>query len=136
MKNIKVVFVLALLTSLFNSPLAAQKTTHWKGGTPGRETDWFCASNWSGGTVPNSFSDVVLSDASTGSRVYPLIGKGAVEVNSLLLDGLATLQIAPEAWLVVLGDCHAVQPKNIFVQGFFQVIGEHEGLPQSEVASL
>jgi hypothetical protein len=35
-------FLLTLCLNAF-----AQKTVVWKGGTPGQETNWYCAKNWS-----------------------------------------------------------------------------------------
>jgi hypothetical protein len=91
------------ITALF-SPISlsaqAQKTATWKGGTPGRTTDWNCPANWEESRVPNEFSDVVIPDVSTSTFSYPVIKPGMVEI--------ASLQCASNARLTTLGNARVI----------------------------
>lgn len=99
MKIFQFCFVVGLL--LLSQLLAAQVTNVWKGGTPGRETDWHCPKNWSKGDVPDEFTDVVIADVSSTTRRYPVIAHGQIEVASLLIRSGAALTVRPGAslWL-------------------------------------
>jgi hypothetical protein len=99
MKTCQLCLVVGLL--LLSQMLAAQVTNVWKGGTPGRETDWHCPKNWSRGDVPDEFTDVVIGDVSSTTRRYPVIAHGQVEVASLLIRTGAALTVRPGAalWL-------------------------------------
>lgn len=81
----------------------------WKGGTPGQETNWHCPKNWSTGTVPDVFSDVVIPDVSTTTRALPEIRSGEVEVNRLTIAHNAGLSLAEAAQLVVLEDMGGIE---------------------------
>ena len=86
MKN-TLLFLATAITLLFGCQvtLNAQKTNTWKGGTPGRVNDWYCATNWSNGAVPNEFSNVVIPDVSATAHAAPVLLKGEAEINALLL---------------------------------------------------
>ncbi|MFN0174199.1 MAG: hypothetical protein ACKVU0_06090 [Saprospiraceae bacterium] len=88
--------VLLLLLCIAHGYSNAQKIATWKGGTPGRNTEWNCPGNWKEGRVPNEFSSVVIPDISTSTFSYPVVRKGTVEISSL--------QCAPGAKLTVLGN--------------------------------
>jgi len=93
--------VLMLLLCLAQGYSNAQKIATWKGGTPGRNTDWNCPGNWKEGRVPNEFSNVVIPDVSTWTFSYPVIRKGTVEISSL--------QCAPGAKLTLLGNAKVIE---------------------------
>jgi hypothetical protein len=82
--------------------LSGQIRTTWIGGTPGRETDWYCAKNWSKNQVPNEFSVVTIPDVSTTTFVYPKIKKGEAIVFSLDIQPGAKLGLDDSAILVIL----------------------------------
>jgi hypothetical protein len=63
----------------------SQKTTTWRGGTPGHEKEWNCNKNWSSGKVPDTFSDVVIPDCSSIGNFYPVI-KFPIEYNTIRFD--------------------------------------------------
>ena len=88
-------FILASQTTLF-----AQKTATWKGGTPGKPTDWNCAANWKEGRVPNQFSQVIIPDVSSSSHGNPVLSSGEVEIWSILIHTGASLQIGKNARLI------------------------------------
>ena len=90
------------LFSLFSLSAQAQTTATWKGGTPGRSTDWNCPTNWKEGRVPNEFSKVIIPDVSTSTFSYPLIQKGTVEVYSLECASTAKLTFKGNARIIVL----------------------------------
>lgn len=90
--------VLMLLCS-FSVSLSAQKTATWKGGKPGRTTDWTCDANWKEGKMPNEFSQVIIpSDVA----FYPVITDEVPTIDALLLEGAATLTLKEDARLSIL----------------------------------
>lgn len=95
----KVLAIFALLC-LICGAANAQKNATWKGGTPGKPSDWNCATNWKEGRVPNEFSNVVIPDVSTSTWAYPVIENGVVEIFSL--------QCAPNARLDTRGNARVI----------------------------
>lgn len=96
----KKVFAIFALLCLICVTVNAQKTATWKGGTPGKPTDWSCPTNWKEGRVPNEFSNVVIPDVSTSTWAYPVIEEGVVEIFSL--------QCAPNARLDTRGNARVI----------------------------
>ena len=80
----------------------AQKINFWKGGTPGQEANWSCAKNWSTNQVPDAFQNVIIPDVTSGSGVYPTIKDSGQEVNALILESGATVQIDKKGSLEVI----------------------------------
>jgi hypothetical protein len=101
---------LIALFSLVTLNVHAQKTATWKGGTPGRKSDWSCPSNWKEGRVPNVFSNVVIPDVSTSTFSYPVIQEGEIEVQSLYTAPGARITIKNKARLIVLESDAENQP--------------------------
>lgn len=95
----------------------AQRTTTWKGGTPGRETAWDCPKNWSNNAVPDEFSNVIIPNVSTTTRSLPVIRSGEVEVNTLFIHPNARLTIAASAELRVLGQGEDILPHDTSIVG-------------------
>ena len=91
-----ILFLAATVAFFFAIPISAQaqKPATWKGGTPGKVSDWNCAANWQEGRVPNEFSDVLIPDVSTGSNAFPVISCRVESVNTLTLLSGARLDIA------------------------------------------
>jgi len=98
-----------LLLCLAQGYSNAQKIATWKGGTPGRNTDWNCPGNWKEGRVPNEFSKVVIPDVSTCTFSYPVVRKDTVEISSLQCAPGATLTLLGNAKVIVL-DSAAQKP--------------------------
>ncbi len=96
MKNF---FFFAAIILFSQTVLLAQKSTTWKGGTPGKPNDWNCASNWSDGRVPNEFSDVTIPNLS--SETYPVIKKNVEEINALFLMSATSLRVEKKGALTV-----------------------------------
>lgn len=94
LKNTMLLLVLGL-----PSALSAQKQATWKGGAPGRSTDWNCSANWKEGRVPNVFCDVVIPVVD----FIPHIRIEADGINSLTLMPGAELCIEKSGVLEVLG---------------------------------
>jgi len=117
---------LATTLSLFfglHLSLNAQKTATWKGGTPGRCTDWNCASNWKEGLVPNEFSDVVIPVLATSTFCYPVIEAENYEVASLVVHPGAALKVLGSALLAtntyeIQGNCKGCAPRVFVKEGF------------------
>lgn len=102
MKNASCFFA-ATLTLFFglNLSLNAQKTATWKGGAPGKTTEWTYAGNWREGRVPDAFSDVVIPDVSTAGGFLPVIRTDVGGVNSLTVLSDAQLRIEASGALEV-----------------------------------
>ncbi len=93
---------LFLIVALSFSALAtAQRPVIWKGGAPGKVSDWNCPVNWSANRVPNEFDCVRIPD---GSAFYPTLSQGEIQVEALLIEGSAALDVAPGASLTVSGE--------------------------------
>jgi hypothetical protein len=97
--NMKNFFFFAAIILFSPTALLAQKSTTWKGGTPGKPNDWNCASNWSDGRVPNEFSDVTIPNLS--SETYPVIKKNVEEINALFLMSATSLRVEKKGALTV-----------------------------------
>lgn len=98
MKTRLVCLLFALISTL---GLMAQ--VEWRGGFPGQENNWFCASNWSDNHVPNEFDNVIVPDLSTRGNHYPKIKNEEAKVQSLQLHSGSTITINSGAQLTVLG---------------------------------
>lgn len=96
MKNF---FFFAAIILISQTSLLAQKSTTWKGGTPGKPSDWNCASNWSDGRVPNEFSDVTIPNVS--SDIYPVIKNNVEDINALFLMSNTHIKIEKKGALTV-----------------------------------
>ena len=94
----RLVLLLSLMTAV---TLSAQ--VEWQGGFPGRESDWFCAGNWSDNRIPDDLDNVVIPDCSTRGDFYPVIRKRSARVQSLEILSGAALTIDRSAHLTVLG---------------------------------
>jgi len=90
----------AALILVSQTTLLAQKTATWKGGTPGKPTDWNCAANWKEGRVPNEFSQVIIPDVSSSTFSNPVLASGEVEIWSLVIHTGASLRIGKKARLI------------------------------------
>ncbi len=121
MKN--TIAIIALF-SLISLSAEAQKIATWKGGTPGKSTDWNCPTNWKEGRVPNEFSNVIIPDISTSSFSYPIIDQGEIEVQSLFCASSARLTVKNKARLVVFEpSTNGKQIQNQCLAGMGQVFG-------------
>ena len=125
MKNTLLFFATAI-SLLFGCQvtLNAQKTNPWKGGTPGRVNDWYCATNWSNGAVPNEFSNVVIPDVSSSTHAAPILLKGDAEINALLLQSGACLTIGQAAALTVLETAEGISDRSLRLTGKIHLPGE------------
>lgn len=102
MKNSMLISVATMILCFgFQVSLSAQRTATWKGGTPGKISDWNCPTNWKEGRVPDEFSNVVIPDVSTSTFSYPIINS-EVEIFSLICDAPARLKILDGGGLTVL----------------------------------
>ena len=119
---------------LFATGTFAQKSITWKGGMPGRETCWNEARNWSGHTVPNEFSNVIIPDVSTSTFAFPVIQDGMVEVNALIVASNAMLTLAPNARLVINQQAEGLNQPQLQLKGTLIIQGELMGANQSGVA--
>ncbi len=100
MKNTLLFAATLVLLSIAPATVHAQKTATWKGGAPGRSTDWMCAANWREGRLPNEFSAVIIPDVSAGSQAYPVIRTGQVDVLSVDVQTGAMLTLTAGARLI------------------------------------
>ena len=103
MKNATASFAISMLFIVAcHISMSAQKTATWKGGTPGRKTNWHCATNWKEGRVPDEFSNVFIPDVSTSTNSYPVIERGTVEILSLHCAPAAHITVLPNAFICIL----------------------------------
>ncbi|HAD13845.1 MAG TPA: hypothetical protein DCF33_15570 [Saprospirales bacterium] len=93
---------LIALFSLISLNVKAQKTTIWKGGTPGKPNEWYCPTNWKEGRQPDEFSHVIIPDVSTSTFSYPRIANATIVVASVQCMPGAKLELGKNARLVEL----------------------------------
>ncbi|MDF1865624.1 MAG: hypothetical protein P1U70_12370 [Saprospiraceae bacterium] len=93
--------IIAILT-FSTSFIIAQNTVTWIGGTPGNETNWEVAKNWSNNQVPNENSVVVIKYLNSGHNAQPIV-ENFVEVASIEVQANAQLTIEANAELIVDG---------------------------------
>lgn len=72
-------------------------TSIWSGAV---STDWFTAGNWSCGTVPDQYTDVIIPN---GLVNYPIINSNT-SVKSIRANNNATVTVLPTAKLTVVGN--------------------------------
>jgi len=94
----KSLFSIILILS-FSFSLSAQTSATWKGGKPGRTTDWNCPDNWTQGRVPDEFTQVIIP---FGANYYPVIQSAPAPIDALLIEGGASLTIENGAKLTIL----------------------------------
>jgi hypothetical protein len=105
------------LFSLISLSAQAQITATWKGGTPGKTTDWNCPTNWEEGRVPNEYSNVIIPDVSTSTFSYPMIDND-VEILSHSCTAPALLKIRNNAQVIVLES--ALNEQSVWSDSFAQ----------------
>ena len=99
MENLMIVLI--VLTSVSLTSVNAQNI--WKGGTPGQETDWNVAKNWSENRVPDWTENVIIADVSTNSGYFPVIDSEVEPIAHLEIQSNAILTIQPSGKLEVDG---------------------------------
>ena len=102
-----------ILTLILSFSLSAQTSATWQGGKPGRTTDWNCPSNWSGGRVPDEFTQVIIP---TGKQFYPVIQYISTSIDALLMESGSTLDIFEGASLLILGETGRFDCSIVFGQ--------------------
>jgi hypothetical protein len=117
--------LIAIFTLLTTITFAQQAVT-WNGGTPGNETCWDEAKNWSNNRVPNEFSDVIIPNVSTSTFSTPVIKNGTIELNSLQIASNGKLTIESSAKMIVYGYTHGVIKENINLEGTLFVMSDFE----------
>lgn len=94
------VLILGLFTLLTNAAFAQ---VIWKGGTPGAETKWDEARNWSTNKVPTDLDDVIIPDLSSKGDFYPVINTKVPPIAHLNIQGGAILDITTKGELIIDG---------------------------------
>jgi hypothetical protein len=113
-----------LLFSCVGNIVFSQVESTWVGGTPGMETDWNCAKNWSTYRVPDHFTNVFIRDVSTSTCAYPVIYNELVEVNAFFMDESASLTLLQNARLVIYSEAAGWEK----LEGTVFIIKENEGV--------
>lgn len=116
--------LLIAILSLITTITFAQQSVTWKGGTPGKETSWNEARNWSNNKVPNEFSDVFINDVSTSTFSAPVINEGTIELNSISIASNGKLTIESTARVIVFGYTEGIIKENINLEGTLMVMEE------------
>jgi hypothetical protein len=101
MKNLIMSFSLCLIAILFTTDLRAQN--YWKGGTPGNETNWNIAKNWSQNQVPDWSEDVIIPDVSSQSGYFPVITQVIDAIPHLVIHSSAIVTVVERGRLVIDG---------------------------------
>lgn len=115
-------YLLSLSLLLLTMTTFTQNFVKWIGGTPGRETAWEEPRNWNTYRVPDHFSNVIIPDVSSSTRVYPRIKGGIiVELNSLLIYTNAQLCLEQEAQLLIYDHQFGLYSQHLDIQGIVVV---------------
>ena len=117
--------LIAIFTLLTTITFAQQSVT-WYGGTPGNETNWHEARNWSNNKVPNEFSDVIIPDVTTSTFSTPIIKNGTIELNSLSIVFNGRLTIESDAKVIVYGYMEGVLEEKVNLKGTLFVMSDLE----------
>lgn len=99
----KTTYFIFLLCSLFFS-VDASSQNYWKGGTPGKETDWNTAENWSQNRIPDWTQNVIITDVSSVSGYFPIINSVLEPIPYLEIHSNASLTILPNGKVTVDGN--------------------------------
>lgn len=91
-----------LIATILSTTAFSQTETQWIGGTPGQETEWHQAKNWSTNEVPDEETHVVIDYLNSGHNSQPTISENAVAA-SIELRSQGKLTIANNAELVIDG---------------------------------
>ncbi len=94
--------LLILLLTTTSTLLTAQTTVTWLGGTPGKETFWNEAKNWSNHQIPDENSNVIIQRLNSGHDAQPVIEDQA-EVASIEIQSNAQLTIYGNGNLLIDG---------------------------------
>lgn len=121
MKTLLIAFLTLTTTITF-----AQQSVTWKGGTPGNETSWNEARNWSNNKVPNEFSDVMINDVSTSTFSSPVIKEGTIELNSIRIASNGQLTVESTAKVIIYGYTEGIIKENINLEGTLMVMDGFE----------
>lgn len=81
----------------------AQTTAYWLGGTPGSETRWDVAQNWSTQRIPNEDSKVIIQGTNSGHNAMPIIS-GEIVVATIELRHGGILEIQRGGELILSGE--------------------------------
>ncbi|MBI5914625.1 MAG: hypothetical protein HY842_04555 [Bacteroidetes bacterium] len=114
--------ILTLVICLSQWAATAQVMATWKGGSPGRETEWQCPGNWNTNRTPDQFNNVHIPDVSAGSGSFPVIEGDAGSVNALVVAAGAKLMIAPSGSLVVEWAESTLVSGDLLNDGRFEVL--------------
>ena len=95
--------LIVALFMLSSTILSAQETIRWEGGTPGNETNWNEARNWSGHQIPDEISLVVIKKQNSGHNAQPVITNDVVVAEIEIHSG-AVLTISNNATLIIDGE--------------------------------
>ena len=89
--------IIIALLALSSTLVSAQNTIIWLGGTPGKETKWNEAKNWSKHQIPDEDSRVIIKYHNSGHHAQPVITENVV---------VASIEIQTSAILTILGNGH------------------------------
>ncbi|MCB0571727.1 MAG: hypothetical protein KDC66_18285 [Phaeodactylibacter sp.] len=90
-----------IISIILMSSMTTFAQSVWKGGTPGRPTDWMEARNWSNQRVPDWNDNVVIPHLWHNN--YPEVTKAVPAIAHLEIEGGARLNITPSGQLAIDG---------------------------------
>ena len=117
------IFIIALFY-ICSASVEAQNV--WCGGTPGHETDWNVAKNWSGNKIPDWTKTVIIPDVSSCGDYYPVIKSEVEPISHLEIQSNASLTILASGKLTIDGgstfDSGITLFGNLKVDGDLEII--------------
>jgi len=98
MKNLLIIIAVFATFSL-----NAQTEITWIGGTPGQETNWNQAKNWSTNQVPDEDTWVIIKATNSGHQALPVITSDII-IAGIEIQSNANLTIAQTGKLLIDGE--------------------------------
>lgn len=92
-----------ILATLISTTLFSQDEVKWIGGTPGQESDWHQARNWSNNEVPDEDTHVVIEFLNSGHNAQPVVSENAYAA-SIEIRSAGQLTIAENCELIIDGE--------------------------------
>ena len=116
--------IIVLIAFLYMCSASVEAQNVWCGGTPGHETDWNVAKNWSESKVPDWTKTVIIPDVSSCGGYYPIIDSEVEPISHLEICSNATLTILASGKLIIDGD--STYDSGITLFGNLKVDGDLE----------
>jgi len=99
----KLYYLLTVFLVVLSGNIATAQNC-WKGGTPGKESDWNTASNWSKNKIPDwTFNYIIIPNTDASTQSYPIIKNWIEPIPHLKIEAGAQLLIAKGGGIIIDG---------------------------------